>query len=90
MKPANVTAYQSYLLRLWCEKDKDNWRASLEDVVSHEHYNFSSLKALFDYIEGRANPQTSNVIQFERDIRQIPETRRPIFVEHSKEEVADN
>jgi hypothetical protein len=45
--------YQSYLLRLW-EVEVNGapaWRASLEHVKTGERCNFSSLEALFSYLE---------------------------------------
>lgn len=60
MKKA-MPGYQSYLLRLWLVKDNDkmNWRASLESPQSGAHYNFATLKDLFDFL----HQQTSALIE---------------------------
>lgn len=44
------TTYESYLLRLWCEKDGADWRASLENIVTHECHHFANLYSLFKFI----------------------------------------
>lgn len=43
----------SYLLRIWCVTDYDqvSWRASLEKTGSGELRGFSSLEALFAFLE---------------------------------------
>ncbi len=45
------TAYQSYLLRLWCEAEKGEWRATLEDVATSECHNFPNMAALFAFLK---------------------------------------
>jgi hypothetical protein len=52
------TAYQSYLLRLWCETEKGDWRASLENVISHECHNFPDMLSLYAFL----NKQTTSPI----------------------------
>jgi hypothetical protein len=43
--------YHSYLLRLWrVKEDGDDWRASLEDVVTGELHGFTDLAALIQYL----------------------------------------
>ena len=44
------TTYQSFLLRLWCEKEGADWRASLENIVTHECHNFANLYSLFNFL----------------------------------------
>jgi hypothetical protein len=41
--------YRSYLLRLWqvSPNDAASWRASLEDVRTHQRLTFASLEQLF-------------------------------------------
>jgi hypothetical protein len=45
--------YRSYLLRLWQvgRPDAPSWRASLEDVRTHERQHFASLEQLFAFLE---------------------------------------
>jgi hypothetical protein len=44
--------YHSYLLRLWrVKEDGDDWRASLEDVVTGELHGFTDLGALMAYLK---------------------------------------
>jgi hypothetical protein len=44
--------YRSYLLRLWKVSDNhERWQAMLEKVDSGERRGFSSLQALFDYLQ---------------------------------------
>jgi hypothetical protein len=44
--------YYAYLLRLWLgdSPNQPAWRASLEDVHSHEITGFSNLAALFEFL----------------------------------------
>ncbi len=44
--------YYAYLLRLWLgdSPNQPAWRASLEEVHSHEITGFSSLAALFEFL----------------------------------------
>lgn len=44
--------YQAYLLRLWMVEDEDIsvWRATLENAHTGERRGFSSLEALYDYL----------------------------------------
>jgi hypothetical protein len=43
--------YHSYLLRLWrVKEDGDDWRASLEDVVTGELHGFTDLATLIQYL----------------------------------------
>jgi hypothetical protein len=45
--------YRSYLLRLWRvgTADASSWRASLEDVRTHERRNFAGLEQLFAFLD---------------------------------------
>jgi len=60
----------SYLLRIWCVTDYDqvSWRASLEKTGSGELRGFSSLDALFAFLEdetrhrGKETEQSSTEI----------------------------
>lgn len=50
-----TTPYRSYLLRLWLEpSNPPEWRAMLESPSSGERHGFSSLKALFAFVEQEA------------------------------------
>ena len=50
------TAYQSYLLRLWCEADGGEWRASLEDVELENAIIFPPCHLyLLSYTAGQEN-----------------------------------
>ncbi len=46
--------YQSYLFRLWRDDPDSPLRAVLRDPQSGEVYGFSSLKALYDFIDRQA------------------------------------
>src|SRR5205085_1186645 len=52
-------SYRSYLLRLWLTGSPGTrvWRASLEDVATHERQNFASLEQLFAFVESQARRQ---------------------------------
>jgi len=44
--------YHSYLLRLWrVKEDGEDWRASLEDVVTGELHGFTDLAKLIAYLK---------------------------------------
>jgi hypothetical protein len=42
--------YQSYLLRIWCEGEGGEWRASLSNVGTGELNHFSNINSLFAHI----------------------------------------
>jgi hypothetical protein len=44
------THYLAYLLRLWCEDDGADWRATLESSHSGERRGFANLSALLAYL----------------------------------------
>jgi hypothetical protein len=52
--------YYSYLLRLWLPGDEGevSWRASLDDPRTGERLGFSSLEALFIYLQEQVNLDT--------------------------------
>ena len=81
------TAYQSYLLRLWCETDNGEWRGSLENVVTHECHNFSSVDALFEFLNEHTGQQIFNLGPEKITIDRSSETQTPVFYEYSEEEV---
>jgi hypothetical protein len=45
--------YRSYLLRIWRVNDvqEDEWRASLEDVQTHQRMGFSTLEDLCEFLQ---------------------------------------
>jgi hypothetical protein len=48
--------YQSYLLRLWKDNEEGDWRAVLLSIPTQERRHFSSLRALFDFLDTQAEP----------------------------------
>lgn len=44
------THYLAYLLRLWCEDEGAEWRATLESSHTGERRGFASLSALAAYL----------------------------------------
>jgi hypothetical protein len=53
-RTAELSVYQSYLLRLWRVKEGEaGWRASLESAQTGERRGFATLDALFDYVRGQ-------------------------------------
>ncbi|MEM7115963.1 MAG: hypothetical protein AAF614_26210 [Chloroflexota bacterium] len=49
------TNYRAYLLRLWRERPKGPWRASLEEAQSHEKRNFADVASLMVFLEAQTN-----------------------------------
>ena len=85
----NSTAYQSYLLRLWREKDGADWRATLENVTSHECHNFPNLMLLFEFLHNQTGQFTSSITLDDLIKNLDRETRTPIYIEYFEEEVND-
>jgi hypothetical protein len=52
--PANT--YRSYLLRMWKEVPGDDYRASLQDIITSECHNFSTLAALINFLRSKNEP----------------------------------
>ena len=54
--------YRSYLLRLWRvgSADAPSWRASLEDVRTHERRSFTSLADLFAFLKEQTDNGTED------------------------------
>ena len=84
---SNSTAYQSYLLRLWCEADNEEWRASLENVVTHECHNFPNMNALFEFLNEHTGQSLTRFSPGKIKIDRSSETLTPVFYEYSEEEV---
>ncbi len=42
--------YQAYLLRLWCEPNDRDWRASLKTAADEQELGFANLDELFAYL----------------------------------------
>jgi translation initiation factor 2 alpha subunit (eIF-2alpha) len=85
----NSTAYQSYLLRLWCEKDGADWRAALENVATHESRNFPNLMSLFEFLHDQTGQMTASIPLDELIAQPTRETHTPIYIEYFEEEVND-
>ena len=88
MKSSN-TAYQSYLLRLWCEKDGAGWRATLENVATHESHSFPNLITLFEFLNLQTLQSTAGMDLDHLTGQLSSETQTPIYVEYFEEEVGD-
>ena len=48
--------YHSYLLRMWKEYQDDDYRASLQDIITSECHNFSSLAAMITFLRSNNEP----------------------------------
>jgi hypothetical protein len=83
----NGTTYQSYLLRLWCEKDGGEWRASIENVATRECHNFSNMTSLFAFLCRQAGQSILSINPGDLDIYRAKSIPTPVFIEYSKEEV---
>ena len=61
-RPESLPRYRSYLLRLWSVNKKDNtgWRASVEDVRTHERLTFATLQELCVYLLALAGTGEEN------------------------------
>jgi hypothetical protein len=86
---SHYTTYQSYLLRLWCEKDGAGWRATLENVATHESHSFSNLLTLFEFLNLQTLQSTSGMDLDSLTSQLTNETQTPIYVEFFEEEVGD-
>jgi hypothetical protein len=59
-KNTDSRLYQSYMLRLWRESRKGDWRVSLENVFTGERKLFPDIADMFVYLcarTGRSAPQ---------------------------------
>jgi hypothetical protein len=86
MKPAK-TAYQSYLLRMWCEDQRGEWRATLEDVASGAYHNFPNMASLFTFLNCQTLPQGSKISIQEWDPKNANRNLKPKINHYSEEEV---
>lgn len=65
---AETGRYNSYLVRVWWEKkggsQKDTavWRVEVESVQTSQKWQFSDLKALFNFIETRLDGEKPDQI----------------------------
>jgi hypothetical protein len=48
--------YRSYLLRMWCDGEASDWRASLQDTATQQNRHFASLDLLVDFLYRQAKP----------------------------------
>jgi hypothetical protein len=83
------TAYQSYLLRLWCEKEGDGWRASVENVATHSCRNFPDMISLFVFLYEQTIQSTSGMEFGEFTLPESSKSQTPIYVEYIEEEASD-
>ena len=81
------TDYQSYLLRLWCEAEKGEWRASLEDVATGECHHFPNMSALLTFLNSQTMPLGPDISFGDWSLQNATETLKPAFYEYSEEEV---
>ncbi len=51
--------HKSYLLRIWRDSLDGEWRASLQDVVTCENQNFSTVSSLLDFLSHETRPQAA-------------------------------
>ena len=80
------TAYQSFLLRLWCEVDGGEWRASLENVVTHECHNFPNITSLFEFLNEHTEQSLTIYSRHKIKFDRSSETQTPVFQEYTEEE----
>ena len=81
------TAYQSYLLRLWCEAEKGEWRASLGNVATGECQNFASMSSLFSFLNSQTLTVDPDITIQDWALQNASETSTPAFYEYTEEEV---
>jgi len=74
---------------MWCEKDSAGWRATLENVATHESHNFPTLMSLFEFLQDQTVQVTSSIPLDELLAQPTRETRTPIYIEYFEEEVND-
>ncbi len=53
--PGAPAHYHSYLLRLWREGPRGEWRASLESTATGKRHMFADMKSLFAFLEAEAH-----------------------------------
>ena len=51
----DIYRYQAYMVRLWQDDGQTTWRASVQSVQSGEVIRFSSLVALFEYLQSQTD-----------------------------------
>ena len=84
---SSTTTYQSYLLRLWCEAEKGEWRATVEDVATGECHNFPNMASLFAFLNCQTLPLDGELSIQEWAQHNSTETLTPAFYEYFEEEV---
>ncbi len=55
----NYPEYQSFILRMWRESIEEEWRCSLQDIVSCKTRFFVDLPSLVAYLEEQAGEPPS-------------------------------
>ena len=81
------TTYQSYLLRLWCEKDGGDWRASIENVGTRERQSFPNMTSLFAFLCGQAGQSILSINPNDLDVYRAKSMPAPVFLKYQDEEV---
>lgn len=79
--------YQSYLLRLWKEQDTAGWRASLENVTTHERHYFPNVSTLFSFLYGQVDQAMSENESGQYEPYRKKSKTTPVFQNYSIEEV---
>ena len=54
-----IATYQSYLVRLWQDSPRAEWRASAQCVQTRELSHFADLDALYMFLWTRTTPRSS-------------------------------
>ncbi len=47
--------YKSYLMRIWCDSQSGDWRATLQNVLTQEVIHFSTVELMFNYLCKQVN-----------------------------------
>lgn len=50
--------YRSYLLRVWRENKDAPWRGSLKSTADGQEYHFSTIEALWSFLQGALDKDT--------------------------------
>ncbi|MCJ7703028.1 MAG: hypothetical protein MUO62_15710 [Anaerolineales bacterium] len=79
--------YQSYLLRMWKERNTGGWRASLENVSTHECHSFADVSTLFSFLFGQVDQAIMAFDPREYEPYRQKSQQTPVFQHYSIEEV---
>lgn len=80
----NRIDYKAFMLRLWRvkTKEKNEWRASLENPNTGNRYLFSDLESLFSYLSDVASDREENSENGEETNKKIKQNQKS-FLEQS-------